>query len=282
MTDPNLPLLTKVTSLLQVLQARGNYALVEKLRSRLVLTTMWIDLDVAWNLDEVLVSSVEFPQLVRIISGCSLIFCVQCINIVETLSKLLLRPIRRTKPHQLYGLEFEERGLAICVFIRARNGDDSRRVAIGVCDRLESDVTRELSVFGSVLVAVGNSASPIAISGRSHILPETYEEYLGSGYKKRRIDYPTFNLRLFKRCLQKGFSSAFGNRDPFSVTHFFVHCLNGAKHRDWLTSQSILRRTLTKIELQMPSLVLGVANNVGMWPLIVSYLKEIGKNVTHS
>ena len=70
-TDPCLPLLTP---LVQVLQSEGSYALVEKLWSDFVLTAGNINGEVAWNRDEVLVTSVQFPEWVRIISSCSLLF----------------------------------------------------------------------------------------------------------------------------------------------------------------------------------------------------------------
>ena len=69
------------------------------------------------------------------------------------------------KDHELYNLEFQEQGLAIWAFLRTWDGDNFRRVVIGVLDRFESDAIRELSVVGSVVAAVGSSASAVAISG---------------------------------------------------------------------------------------------------------------------
>ena len=58
LTDPNLPLVTKVTSPVQVLQSGGSYGFLEKLWSQLLLTAGNIIVEVAWNREEVLVSSV--------------------------------------------------------------------------------------------------------------------------------------------------------------------------------------------------------------------------------
>ena len=92
------------------------------------------------------------------------------------------RALRWTKAHQLYKLEIQEQDLASWVFIRTLDGVNFRRVAIGVLDRFESDATRKMSVVGSVVAAVGSSASAVAISGWSHVLGETLANGLGSGY----------------------------------------------------------------------------------------------------
>ena len=138
------------------------------------------------------------------------------------LSRIRSRAFRWTKTHLRYVLELEERPVATWVFIRTWDGDSFRSVAIGVLDQFRSDASPEMSV-------VGNSASEVAISGGSHILAETYEEFLGSGFNKRLIEVDLiFNLRLFKtyhrRC-----SVA---RTLFSGTRNIVNHLRRAEHRD--------------------------------------------------
>ena len=61
-SDPNLPLLTEVTSLVWVVQSGGSHALVEKLWSQFLLTAGNNILENTWNRDGVFVSSVEFPE----------------------------------------------------------------------------------------------------------------------------------------------------------------------------------------------------------------------------
>ena len=61
-TDPNLPLLKEVRSLVQVLQSGGSFVLVKKLWLHFVLTAGDISMEVAWNRDEVLLTSVKFPE----------------------------------------------------------------------------------------------------------------------------------------------------------------------------------------------------------------------------
>ena len=60
--DAQLPLLAKVSCLIDNLQLGGSYELVEKLWERFVLTASQINVTVAWSRDEVLVSSVVPPD----------------------------------------------------------------------------------------------------------------------------------------------------------------------------------------------------------------------------
>ena len=186
------------------------------------------------------------------------------------LPRILSRVVGWSKAHHFYSLEFEERGESLWAFVRTWEKGTFRRVAVSVADRFAVDATHELSVLGSVVFAVGGSASVFAVSGGSHVLADTYREYLGSGYSHKLVEYPTFDLRLLKRYLQKMSSSVFGSLDPFSMTEFI---LKGAEHRDWMLSRSSLRRAIITGELSMPSHVEVVSNIVGVWPLIVVYLK---------
>ena len=83
-----------------------------------------------------------------------------------------------------------------------------------VADRFAVDATHEVAVLGSVVAAVGGSASLVTFSGGSHVLADTYGEYLGSGYSHKVVEYPVFDMRLLKRCLQKVSSSVFGFGSP--------------------------------------------------------------------
>ena len=59
---PQLPMLAKVSCLIDALQLGGSYELVEKLWERFVLTASRINVTVAWSRDEGLVSSVLSPD----------------------------------------------------------------------------------------------------------------------------------------------------------------------------------------------------------------------------
>ena len=77
------------------------------------------------------------------------------------------------KAHHFYSLEFEERGVSLGASMRTWEKDPFRRVAVAVTDRFAVDATHKLSVLGSVVAAVGGSASLVAVSGRSHVLAAT-------------------------------------------------------------------------------------------------------------
>ena len=189
------------------------------------------------------------------------------------------RVVGWARVHHFYGFEFEERGESLWAFMRTWEKGTFRRVAVDVVDRFTVDATHDVAVLGSVVAAVGSSASLVAISGGSQVLADTYREYLGSGFSQKLVEYPIFDLRLLKRCLQKVSSSVVGSLDPFSMTKFIVTRLKGAEHRDWMMSmsRSSLRRAIITGQLSMPSLVEVVSNIVGVWPFIVVYLKETGR-----
>ena len=55
--DPNLGLMTKVSSLIEVLRLGGSYELVYRLWMQFTLSAVRVNVDVSWSRDEVLVSS---------------------------------------------------------------------------------------------------------------------------------------------------------------------------------------------------------------------------------
>ena len=193
------------------------------------------------------------------------------------LPRILGRVVEWLKEHKQFGIEFEDRGSRTWVFVRTWRRDSFYRVAVGVIDRYHGDASSELVILGQILCAIVRGASLVSISGGSHTLVESYKEYLGSGYMRGVLDYPIFDVKLLKRCLKKTASVVFGTLDPFSMTEFIVTRLKGAEHRDWMQSRQFLRRAIETGDLSLPGLVDVVSNIIGVWPLIVSYLKETGK-----
>ena len=206
-----------------------------------------------------------------------LIHLFQSIILTGMFPRILARVVEWVKAHKQFGLEFEDRGSRTWVFVRTWRRDSFYRVAVGVIDRYHGDASSELVILAQVLCAVGSAASSVAISGGSHTLVESYKEYLGSGCMRGVLDYSTFDVRLLKRCLQKTASIVFGTLDPFSMTEFILTRLKGAEHSDCMQSRQSLRRAIETGDLSLPGLVDVVSNIIGVWPLIVSYLKETGK-----
>ena len=186
--------------------------------------------------------------------------------------RILARVVEWLKTHKQFGHEFEDRGSRTWVFVRTWRRDSFYRVAVGVIDRYHGDASSELVILGQVLFAIGSGASLVSISGGSHTLDESYKECLGSGCMRGVLD-----VRLLKRCLQKTASVVFGTLNPFSMTEFIVTRLKCAEHRDWMQSRQSLRRAIEIGDLSLPGLVDVVSNIIGVWPLIVSDLKETGK-----
>ena len=60
--EPKLPILAKISCLVDAPQLGGSYELVEKLLERFVLTASRINVTVAWSGDDVLVSSLLSPD----------------------------------------------------------------------------------------------------------------------------------------------------------------------------------------------------------------------------
>ena len=155
--------------------------------------------------------------------------------------------------------------------------DTFRRVCVASLDRYSSDPHQEISALGRMVDALGPDVSVASISGGSTVLVEAFCEYLGSGYRQKLIDYPVFDLQLFRRCLQRTVSSVFGSLDGLAMTEFIVNRLKGAETRDWMPSRPALKKAILTKDLSMPHLVDVVASIIGVWPLIVSYLKETGR-----
>ena len=150
-----------------------------------------------------------------------------------------------------------------------------------VCGRVSQvcrcDACSELLNLGQFLSAVDATVAVVSIFGSSNLLGEVYAAYIGSGNQQRLIDFPTSTLRLLKRCMQKASSSVFGSLNAFFMTNFHVTRLKGAENWDWMTSRTVPGKVMITGDLSLPGLLEVVANNVRVWPLIVSYLKETGK-----
>ena len=191
--------------------------------------------------------------------------------------RILARVFGWVKGHGKCSIEFEERGSEIWVIVRTGERSTFRRVCVAVLSRFSANTTLEATVLGKNLDAAGPDTAVVSLHGGPHVLAEAFSSHLGSGYQSKLIEYPTFDLRLLKRCLQRTASSVFGSLDPFSPTEFVVNRLKGAETRDWMASRPALSKAIVTNDLSMPSLVDVVANIVGVWPLILSYLKETGR-----
>ena len=188
--------------------------------------------------------------------------------------RILSRCFNRAKSHKGCSEEFEEEGDKLWVFHRTWDVDTFRRVCVAMLDRHSSDLHQKISALGRVVAALGLDVSVASISGGSTFLVEAFCDYLGSGHRQKLIDYPVFDLRIIRRCLQRTASSVFGSFDGLAMTEFVVNWLKGAGTRDWISYRPALKKAILTKDLGMPHLVDVVVNIIGVWPSIVSYLKE--------
>ena len=181
------------------------------------------------------------------------------------------------KGHGKCSIEFVERGSEIWVMVQSWERSTFRRICVAMLNQFSASTTLEATILGKILDPAGPDTAVVSLHGGPHVPAEVFASYLGTGYQAKLIEYPTFDMRLLKLCLQRTASSVFGSLDPFSLTEFVVNRLEGAETRDWMACRPALRKDIITNDVSMPELVNVVANIVGVCPLIVSYLKETGR-----
>ena len=155
--------------------------------------------------------------------------------------RILSRCFSWAKSHCV--VEFEEEGDKVRVFLHTWDVDTFKRVRMATLDRYSSDPHQEITALGRMVDALGPDVSVASISGGSTVLVEAFCEYVGSGYRQKLIDYPVFDLWLFRRCLQRTSSSVCGSLDGLAMTEFIVNRLKGAETRDWMSSCPALKKS---------------------------------------
>ena len=158
--------------------------------------------------------------------------------------RILVRVFGWVKSHGRCSIEFEERGSEIWVMVRTWERSTFRRECVAVLNRFSANTTLEATILGKILDAAGPDAVVVSLHGGPHVLAEAFASYLGSGYQTKLIEYPKFDLRLMKRCLQRTASFVFGSLDPFSLTEFIVNRLKGAETQDWMAFRPVLRKAI--------------------------------------
>ena len=218
-----------------------------------------------------------FCQIVRTHPGCTLLSYFQSTILNGMYPRILSKVFTWAGAHGYCGIEFVERGDHIWVFIRCLDNNQFHRVCVAILDRFSSKVNEEVVVPGRTIDALGPNVRVVSEQGGPHALVEAYVNFSGTGCQQKLIKYPLFNLRFFKRCLQRTASSVFRTLDPYSMTECIVNRLKGAESCDWMASRPALKKAIISSSLVMPEPVDVVANIFGVWPLIVSYQKETGQ-----
>ena len=276
--DATFPVLAKVSSQIEMLRLGSPYELVHQLWSQFMLTVSRMNIDVTWSRDKVLIGVFLFHVST---CPCALAYC-GCVLVDHfkrdvhpfSYTRILSRVFGWVKAHGQCSIEFEERGSEICVMVRTWDSTTFRRVCVAVLSRFSANTTLEAIILGKILDAASSDASVVSLHGGPYVLAEAFEKYLGNGYRAKLVEFPTFDLQLLERCLQRTSASVSGNLDPFPMTEFVVNRLKGAETWNWMASCPALRKANITNELSMPGIVDVVLNIVGVWPIVVSYLKE--------
>ena len=191
--------------------------------------------------------------------------------------RILSRVFGWVEAHDQYSIEFEKRGSENWVTVQTWERSTFRGVHVAVLSRFSANTTLEATILAKILDAAGPHTSVVSLHGGPHMLAEVFASCLRSGYRAKLSSWNISDLRLLKRCLHRSAASVFGSLDPFSMTEFVINFLKGAETRNWMTSRPALRKAINTKDLSKPGLVDVVTNIVGVWPLVVSYLKETGR-----
>ena len=127
-------------------------------------------------------------------------------------------------------------------------------------------------VLGRIIDAFSPNVRVVSVQGGPDELVEGYQNFWPVDINK--IDWVSVVwLVLFQTMAPKTASSVFRYLDPYYMTEFIVNRLKEAESCDWMASRPALKKAIIG-SLVMPELFDVVAKIVGVWPLIVPYLKE--------
>ena len=141
-------------------------------------------------------------------------------------------------------VKFEEGSEAILVYVRTWDRDTLRRVRGTVLSRYSGETGRDAFVPGQHLSVLGPSVSLVSLVGGSHVLHDTYVEFVGNRYREMLAEYTIFQLRVLKRCFLKFVAVLFGSLDPLAMSELIMVMLKGAEHRHWMASRKSPRRAV--------------------------------------
>ena len=127
--DPQLPVLAKVSCLVDAMKMGGSYGLVEKLWAQFVLTAGSVSAEVAWTRDEVLVGSVDFRNHFVLFLIHIVILLLVCHHYWNA-ARILSRVVDWAKAHYFYSLEFEEGVVIVGLHADVREG----HFPLGCCE----------------------------------------------------------------------------------------------------------------------------------------------------
>ena len=108
--DPNLGVMAKVSSLIEVLRLGGSYELVYRLWAQFTLSAVRVNVDVTWSRDEVLVSSCRLLRMFYVACVHPVRLLFQSIILNGMYPRILSRCLNWARSHGSCSVEFEEEG----------------------------------------------------------------------------------------------------------------------------------------------------------------------------
>ena len=103
-------------------------------------------------------------------------------------------------------------------------------VCVAVLDRCSDESHLEISMLGQPEDAVGPDLSVTSVSGGPTILLEAFCQHLSNGYRQKLIEYPNFDHRHFKYCLQQTAFSVFGSLADSQLLSSLWICWKALSH----------------------------------------------------
>ena len=114
--DPNLGVMAKVSSLIEVLRLGGSYELVYRQWAHFTLSAVGVNVDVTWSRDEVLVSSYTLLRIFYVACVHPICWLFQSIILNAMYPRIPSCCFNWSKPHGSCGIEFEDEGDKVRVF----------------------------------------------------------------------------------------------------------------------------------------------------------------------
>ena len=266
--DVSLPVLAKVSVLIEALRLSGSYELVHQLWSHFTLVVGRVNVDVICSLNEVLASALLVP-------------CFTLSFRLPTVGSFLLIQSKQHVPLSWARSSLELRIVAT-VALSLKSGASTsgssvlgqQPVSSGPCDHFELFQQQ----FGRAIAALGPNVRVVLMHGGPHAPVEAFVSYLDSGYQEKLIEKWFFKLCWFEGCLKRIASSVFGSLDPHSMEEFLVNRPKGADGGDWTASRPGPKKAIVTSSLVMKVLLEIEINNLAIWPLIFLYLKKNMRN----
>ena len=181
-----------------------------------------------WSRDDVPVSVPPLPLCLRSITS-RYIAIVFWVHHCEGDVPRILSSFRIDQTDEIYKLEFEEHGSAFLVCVQTSKKATFRRICVAILSQHSSDASQEGTVLGQLVEAVELDVPVATLNGGSRVLAEAFATYLGKEYRQIMVKNPTFDLWMFRQCLQWTASRAFGCLDPLWMTECVVHRLMAQK-----------------------------------------------------